>query len=56
MKESHLRKQWKVFIKQSATTRNEIIDHNNRLNIEYGNATSSIQEQFDEQGKLRTGK
>jgi hypothetical protein len=46
----------KSFQKAAATTRNEIIEHNNKLNIEFGNATSSIQEQFDEQGKLRTGK
>lgn len=44
------------FHKAAAITRNEIIVHNNKLNIEYGNATSNIQEQFDEQGKLRTGK
>ena len=44
------------FHKAAATTRNEIIEHNNKLNMEFGNATSSTQEQFDEQGKLRTGK
>jgi hypothetical protein len=44
------------FHKAAATTRNEIIEHNKKLNIEYGNATSSTQEQFDEQGKLRREK
>jgi hypothetical protein len=44
------------FHKAAAVTRNEIIEHNNKLNVEFGNATSSVQEQFDEQGKLRTGK
>jgi len=44
------------FHKAAAITRNEIIEHNNKLNIEFGNATTSVQDQFDEQGKLRTGK
>ena len=44
------------FHKAATTTRNEIIELNNNLNIEFGNATSSTQEQFDEHGKLRTGK
>lgn len=42
----------KSFQKAAATTRNEIIEYNNKLNIEYGNATFNIQEQFDENGKL----
>jgi hypothetical protein len=42
----------KMFQKEAAVTRNELIEQNKKINIEYGNATNDIQQQFDEKGKL----
>ncbi|MFB5608734.1 MAG: carboxypeptidase-like regulatory domain-containing protein [Nitrosarchaeum sp.] len=42
----------KMFQKGAAVTRNELIEENKRINIEYGNATNDVQQQFDEKGKL----
>ena len=42
----------KIFQQEAAISQNEIIEYNKELNIKYGNATSDIQEQFDENGKL----
>ena len=42
----------KIFQQEAAVTKNELIEYNKELNIKYGNATSSIQEQFNENGKI----
>ena len=42
----------KIFQQEAAVSRNEIIEYNKDLSIKYGNATSNIQEHFDENGKL----
>ena len=42
----------KIFQQEAAISQNEIIEYNKELNIKYGNATSDVQEQFDESGKL----
>ena len=42
----------KIFQQEAAISQNEIIKHNEELNIKYGNATSNVQERFDENGKL----
>lgn len=42
----------KVFQQEAAISQNEIIEYNEELNIKYGNATSNVQERFDENGKL----
>jgi len=42
----------KIFQKEAAVTQNEVMDLNKNLNIQYGNATSDIQNQFDEKGKI----
>ena len=42
----------KIFQEKAKVTQNEIMDFNKNLNIQYGNATSDIQDQFDEKGKL----
>ncbi len=42
----------KIFQKEAAVTQKEVMDFNKNLNVNYGNATSDIQEQFDENGKL----
>ena len=42
----------KIFQQEAAISQNEIIEYNKELNIKYGNATSGVQEQFDENGKL----
>lgn len=41
-----------VFREKATIRQSEINEYNNELNIKYGNATSSVQEQFDENGKL----
>lgn len=42
----------KIFQEKAKVTQNEVMGINKNLNIQYGNATSNIQEQFDEKGKL----
>jgi len=42
----------KIFQEKAKVTQNEIIGLNKNLNMQYGNATSDIQDQFDEKGKL----
>ena len=42
----------KIFQQEAAISQNEIIEYNKELNIKYGNATSGVQEQFNENGKL----
>ena len=42
----------KIFQKEAAISQNEIMQYNNYLNVKYGNATSAIQNQFDENGKF----
>jgi len=42
----------KIFQKEAAVTQKEVMDFNKYLSVNYGNATSDIQEQFDEKGKL----
>lgn len=42
----------KHFQRKASTSRGQIIDHNEDLNIKYGNATNKTQSQFDEKGKL----
>ena len=42
----------KIFQQEAAVTQKEVMEYNKNLSIKYGNATSSIQEQFDEKGKL----
>jgi len=42
----------KIFQEEAAVTQNEIIGLNKNLNVNYGNTTSVIQEQFNEEGKL----
>ena len=45
-------KAMKIFQEKAAVTQDEIMGLNKNLNAVYGNATSDIQEQFDENGKL----
>ncbi|MGY5152513.1 MAG: carboxypeptidase-like regulatory domain-containing protein [Candidatus Nitrosopumilus sp. bin_6a] len=42
----------KIFQEKAKVTQKEIMGLNKNLNVVYGNATSDIQEQFDENGKL----
>ena len=42
----------KIFQQEAAISQNEIIEHNEELNIKYGNATYNVQERFDESGKF----
>lgn len=42
----------KIFQKKAAVTKKEVIDHNKKLNLEYGNATLDNQERFNEYGKI----
>ena len=42
----------KIFQKEAAISQNEIMQYNNYLNVKYGNATSTLQNQFDENGKF----
>ena len=42
----------KIFQKEAAVSQSEIMEHNKEITIKYGNATGSVQEQFDENGKL----
>jgi hypothetical protein len=42
----------KIFQQEAAISQSEIIEYNKELNIKFGNATSSVQDQFDENGKL----
>lgn len=42
----------KIFQEKAAVTQNEVISLNKNLNVQYGNATSEIQDQFDEKGKI----
>ena len=42
----------KIFQQEAAVTKNELIESNKELNIKYGNTTNSIQEQFNENGKI----
>lgn len=42
----------KIFQEKAAVSQKEIMGLNKNLNIVYGNATSDIQDQFDENGKL----
>lgn len=42
----------KIFQQEAAISQNEIIEYNKELNIKYGNATSGVQEEFNENGKI----
>lgn len=42
----------KIFQEEAAVTQKEIMEFNKDLSINYGNATSDIQDQFDEKGKI----
>ena len=42
----------KIFQKEAAISQSEIMEHNKEITVKYGNATGSVQEQFDENGKL----
>lgn len=42
----------KIFQKEAAVTQQEVIEFNKKLSVNYGNSTSDIQDQFDENGKL----
>ena len=42
----------KIFQQEAAISQSEIIEYNEELNVKYGNATSGVQEQFDENGKI----
>jgi len=42
----------KIFREKAKVTQNEIIGLNKNLNVQYGNATSDVQEYFNEKGKL----
>ncbi|MDH5463245.1 MAG: carboxypeptidase-like regulatory domain-containing protein [Nitrosopumilus sp.] len=42
----------KIFQQEAAVTQNELIEYNEELNIKYGNTTSNIQEQFNENDKI----
>ncbi len=42
----------KIFQKEASVTQKQVMEFNKNLSIKYGNATSAIQEQFDEKGKL----
>lgn len=43
---------WNAYYKAAATTKIKIIQLNKELNIKYGNASSIVQNTFDEKGKL----
>ena len=45
----------KIFQKKAAISRKEIIAYNSELNIKYGFANASTQNNFDQDGKLRWG-
>lgn len=42
----------KVFQNEAAVTQKEVMEFNKKLSIKYGNATSDVQNLFDENGKL----
>lgn len=42
----------KIFQEEAVVTQKEVIEFNKNLSINFGNATSDIQEQFDEYGKI----
>ena len=42
----------KIFQQEAAVTQNEIIEYNKYLSIKYGNSTSNVQEQFDENREI----
>ncbi|MHA7734029.1 hypothetical protein [Nitrosopumilus sp. S6] len=42
----------KIFQDEAAVTQKEVMEVNKNLSVKYGNATSSIQNMFDENGKL----
>ncbi|KFM18975.1 hypothetical protein AAA799P11_00827 [Marine Group I thaumarchaeote SCGC AAA799-P11] len=42
----------KIFQDEAAVTQKEVMDVNKNLSIKYGNATSGVQNMFDENGKL----
>ena len=42
----------KVFQDEAAVTQKEVMEFNKKLSIKYGNATSDVQNLFDENGKL----
>ena len=42
----------RIFQQEAAVTQKEIIDHNKNISITYGNSTSYIQDQFNENGKM----
>ena len=42
----------KIFQKEAAISQHEITQYNNYLNVKYGNATSTIQNQFNDNGKF----
>ncbi|MDE1765099.1 MAG: hypothetical protein KGI27_02370 [Thaumarchaeota archaeon] len=43
----------KAFIQNASTTRSDIVTVNKNLNIQYGHANSTVQDQFDKYGNLR---
>lgn len=42
----------KIFQDEAAITQKEVMDFNKNLSVDYGNSTSSVQNMFDENGKL----
>ncbi|MGB6462961.1 MAG: hypothetical protein WA799_01965 [Nitrosotalea sp.] len=42
-----------AFIQNASTSRSEITTVNNNLNVQYGNANSTVQQEFDKYGNLR---
>ncbi|MGI0087346.1 MAG: hypothetical protein ACREBI_05240 [Nitrosotalea sp.] len=42
-----------AFIQNASTSRSDITTVNNNLNVQYGNANSTVQSQFDKYGNLR---
>ncbi len=42
----------KVFQKKAVTSRSQLIEHNNNIQIKYGFADQSVQDQFDKNGKM----
>lgn len=42
----------KIFQEEAAVSKKETVDYNKKLNINYGNATLNIQQQFDTHGKI----
>lgn len=45
----------KIFQEEAAVTQKEVMDFNKNLSVNYGNATSDVQNLFDENGKLPRG-